>query len=172
MAQWLTCFLSRLISWTEMYVLIDWNGPVQELSGYMKILKNDIGWRKGGLHGLVAKMLDCFVVLVVRISETKLDDFYHSGFSDYWLNLYCYIHFSVNVSSSLLQKFLVETIMPCVLSRLHGVTVIGVGSLCFWVTIIWTLRVQSWLQVSSNTRILNTCTWLWLMESEQLSFLD
>ena len=34
-------------------------------------------------------------------------------------------------------------------------------------TIIWRLQVQSWLQVSKNTGILNTCTWLWLMESEQ-----
>ena len=31
-------------------------------------------------------------VLDVWISEMTLDDFYHSGFSDYHLYLYCYIH--------------------------------------------------------------------------------
>ena len=41
---------------------------------------------------------------VVAIFETKLDNFYHSGFSDYWLHLYCYIHnVSVDMSSSFLQ---------------------------------------------------------------------
>ena len=39
-------------------------------------------------------------------------------------------------------------------------------------TIIWRLQVQSWLQVSNNTGILNTCTQLWLMESEQASPAD
>ena len=34
-------------------------------------------------------------------------------------------------------------------------------------TLIWRLQVQSWLQVSNNTGILNTCTRLWLTESEQ-----
>ena len=34
-------------------------------------------------------------------------------------------------------------------------------------TIIWRLHVQSWLQASNNTGILNTCTRLWLLESEQ-----
>ena len=33
--------------------------------------------------------------------------------------------------------------------------------------IIWRLQVQSSLQVSNNTGILNTCTRLWLTESEQ-----
>ena len=47
----------------------------------------------------------------IWISETKLDDFYHSGFSDY---LYRYIHnVSADMSSGLLQVF-VE------LRRLHG----------------------------------------------------
>ena len=34
-------------------------------------------------------------------------------------------------------------------------------------TIIWRLQVQFWLQASNNTGILNTCTRLWQMESEQ-----
>ena len=34
-------------------------------------------------------------------------------------------------------------------------------------TIIWRLQVQSWLQANNSTGILNTCTQLWLMESEQ-----
>ena len=42
--------------------------------------------------------------------------------------------------------------------------VIGIGSK---ETIIWRLQVQSSLQVSNNTGILNTCTRLWLTESEQ-----
>ena len=32
---------------------------------------------------------------------------------------------------------------------------------------VLSIQVQSWLQVSNNTGILNTCTWLWLTESEQ-----
>ena len=39
-------------------------------------------------------------------------------------------------------------------------------------TIIWRLPVQSSLQASNNTGILNTCTWLWLMESEQVTPVD
>ena len=35
---------------------------------------------------------------VVEISEMKLDDFYHEGFSDYCLHLYCYFH---NVSDDI-----------------------------------------------------------------------
>ena len=47
--------------------------------------------------------------LVVGISEMKLDDFYHSGFWDYCLHLYCYIHnVLTDVSSGLLQMFLVK----------------------------------------------------------------
>ena len=37
---------------------------------------------------------------------------------------------------------------------------------------MWRLQVQSWLQVSNNTGILNTCTWLWLTESEQATLVD
>ena len=37
---------------------------------------------------------------------------------------------------------------------------------------VWMLQVQSWLQASNSTGILNTCTQLWLMESEQVSPLD
>ena len=32
---------------------------------------------------------------------------------------------------------------------------------------IWRLQVQSWLQMSNNTGVLNACTRLWLTESEQ-----
>ena len=39
-------------------------------------------------------------------------------------------------------------------------------------TIIWRLQVQSWLQASNNTGILNTCTQLWLTESEQANPVD
>ena len=39
----------------------------------------------------------------------KLDDFYYSGFLDYYLHLYCYIHnVSADMSSGLLQVFHVE----------------------------------------------------------------
>ena len=37
---------------------------------------------------------------------------------------------------------------------------------------IWRLQVQSWLLVSNNTGILNTCTRLWLTESEQATPMD
>ena len=46
--------------------------------------------------------------LGIRISETKLNDFYHSGFSDYRSHLYCYIHVSTDMSLKLFQVFLVE----------------------------------------------------------------
>ena len=52
-------------------------------------------------------------MLVVWISETKLDVFYHSGFSDFYL-LYGYVHnVSADMSFGLLQVF-VE------LGSLHG----------------------------------------------------
>ena len=38
--------------------------------------------------------------------------------------------------------------------------------------IIWRLLVQSWLQVSNNTGIVNACIWLWLTESEQATLVD
>ena len=38
--------------------------------------------------------------------------------------------------------------------------------------IICRLQVSSWLQASNNTGILNTCTWLWLTESEQATPVD
>ena len=34
------------------------------------------------------------------------------------------------------------------------------------------VQIQSWLQVSNNTGILNICTWLWLMKSEQEALVD
>ena len=40
---------------------------------------------------------------VVWISETKLDDFYYSGFSDYCRHLYFYIH---NISDDMSSGFL------------------------------------------------------------------
>ena len=39
---------------------------------------------------------------LVKISVTKLDDFYHKGFSDYCLHLYCYFH---NVSADMSSGF-------------------------------------------------------------------
>ena len=45
--------------------------------------------------------------LVIWISKTKLDDFYHSGFSGYCLYLY-FLNVSVDMSASLLQVFLVS----------------------------------------------------------------
>ena len=39
-------------------------------------------------------------------------------------------------------------------------------------TIIWRLQVQSWLQASNNSGKLNTCTRLWLKESEQATPAD
>ena len=54
----------------------------------------------------------------------------------------------------------------------HGVMSIGFGSLSFKGTIIWRLLVQSWLLVSNNTGILNTCIRLWLTGSEQATSVD
>ena len=34
------------------------------------------------------------------------------------------------------------------------------------------MQVQSWQQASNNTGIFNTCTWLWLTESEQATLVD
>ena len=45
--------------------------------------------------------------------------FYHSGFSDYCLFLYCHIHISANVSSVLLQVFLVK--LKCLQRTLNHV---------------------------------------------------
>ena len=39
-------------------------------------------------------------------------------------------------------------------------------------TIMRRLQIQSWLQASNNTGILNTCTRLWLTESEQATPVD
>ena len=39
-------------------------------------------------------------------------------------------------------------------------------------TIIWRLQVQSSLQASNNTGIINTCIQLWLMESEQATLVN
>ena len=50
-------------------------------------------------------------------------------------------------------------------SRTHGVTVPWASK----EIIIWRLQVQSSLQASNNTGILNTCTRLWLTESEQVN---
>ena len=36
----------------------------------------------------------------------------------------------------------------------------------------WRLKVQSWLQANNNNGILNTCTRLWLTESEQATPMD
>ena len=57
-------------------------------------------------------------------------------------------------------------------SRTHGVTVIGVGFLTSREIIIWRLQVQSWLQSSDDTGILNTCTRLRLTESERVTPVD
>ena len=45
---------------------------------------------------------------------------------------------------------------------------------CIPPTSCWTRRllVQSWLQASNNTGILNTCTWSWLTDSEQVTPVD
>ena len=45
--------------------------------------------------------------IVVRIFWMKLDDFYHTGFSNYYLHLYCYIfNVSPKMSFSLLHVFI------------------------------------------------------------------
>ena len=61
-------------------------------------------------------------------------------------------------------RLLSSSLFPQISSRTHSVIVIGVGFL--------SLQVQSWLQVSNNTGILNTCTRLWLTESEQATPVD
>ena len=38
--------------------------------------------------------------------------------------------------------------------------------------LLYNIQVQSWLQVSNNIGILNTCTWLWQMELEQATLVD
>ena len=49
--------------------------------------------------------IDVSDIEYLRISETKLD-FYHEGFSDYCLHLYCYFHnVSADMSSGFLQVF-------------------------------------------------------------------
>ena len=49
-------------------------------------------------------MLTKFVILMFYFSYVK--DFYHYGFSDYCLHLYCYFHnVSADMSSDLLQVF-------------------------------------------------------------------
>ena len=66
------------------------------------------------IHSIDQK-IKIFLPLVIGISETKLDDFYHSGFLDYCLHLYCYIHnVRADISSAFLLVFLVE------LGSLHG----------------------------------------------------
>ena len=45
-------------------------------------------------------------LLVVWISETKLDDFYHQGFADCYLQLYGYfLNVSADISFGLLRLF-------------------------------------------------------------------
>ena len=70
-------------------------------------------WR-GSLEYIAYEFVLTSPAVVVWISETKLDDFYPWGFSQYFLHLYCYFHnVSVDMSSGLLQVF-VE------LGNLHG----------------------------------------------------
>ena len=80
-------------------------------------------------------------------------------FSGYCHHLYCYFHnVSSDMSSGLLQVF-VE------LENLHRTS-----NYVFYCN--WRLQVQSWLQASNNAGILNTCTRLWLTESEQVTLVD
>ena len=51
----------------------------------------------------------CKLLFIVWISGIKFVDFYHLGFLDYCLHLYCYIHnVLADKSSDLLQVFLVK----------------------------------------------------------------
>ena len=64
--------------------------------------------------------------LVIYISEMKLDDFYHEGFSDYCLYLYCYFqNVSADMSTALLQVFVklrnLQGTSNYVLYWIHGV---------------------------------------------------
>ena len=64
--------------------------------------------------------------LVVRFSEIKLDDFYHSGFSDESLHLYCYIHYiSACISFSYVNG--IRASDPCGLNKWRG-SMFHVGS--------------------------------------------
>ena len=83
-----------------------------------------------------------FIFIVVWISETKLDDFYHSGFSDYCLHLYCCLNFwdkawwflSFRVfgllsSSLLLSEFLRQSLMIFIIQ--------GFGTIVFIFIVVW-----------------------------------
>ena len=70
-------------------------------------------------------------IIVVWISKMKIDDFYHSGFSDFCLHLYCYIHtVSAKISSGLLQMFLIK------LRSLHR-TLNSIFYLIDWGHLLW-----------------------------------
>ena len=76
---------------------------------------------------------------------------------DYCLHLHCYFHnVLADMSSGLLQVFVK-------LRNLHGT----LNYVLYWI-----YGVQSWLQASNKTELLNTCTRLWLMESEQTTSVD
>ena len=80
------------------------------------------------------------------------------------------------MSSGLLQVFVKLRILHgasnyvlyCIVTCLQS----GLVPSAFKETIVWRLQVQSWLQVSNNTGMLNTCTWLWLTESEKATPVD
>ena len=101
------------------------------------------------------------------------------SYLNFWDEAWWFLSFTVFglLSSSLLlylqhfSRYVLQS-SSGVSSRTHSVTVIGVGSQNFKETIILRLQVQSWQQVSNNTVILNTCTRLWLTESEQMTPVD
>ena len=81
----------------------------------------------------------------------------HLGFLDYCLHLYCYFH---NVSADMFFRLLQVFVE---LGNLHETSK---------EITIWRLQIQSWLLASNNTGILNACTRLWLMETEQATPVD
>ena len=115
-------------------------------------------------------------------SETKHDDCYHSGFSDYCLHLYCYFHnVSADMSSGLLQVFVelgnLHRTSNYVLYWIHGVACSDSVShnrvLVLSIPVLLLACSQDWIcnlqMIVSLEEYRNTCIWLWLKESEQVT---
>ena len=105
-----------------------------------------------------------FQVFVVKISETKLVDFYHEGFSDYCLHLYCYFHnvladMSSGLFRCLLSKFLRRSLLIFIMKGFRTIVFIfivistifrpicspafsGVCCLNFWDEACWFLSLR------------------------------
>ena len=93
-------------------------------------------------------------ISIAWISETKLDDFYCSGFSDYCLHLYCYFQTFWPIYSPVIFRCLSNLGTNKELRTTFFIASTGVAC------------SDSVHHNRNNTGILNTCTRLWLTESE------